>query len=57
MRVEIPYKPRKLWKEVIHPALDQRNRAVLVCHRRFAISFGELQMSYDPEISEWGNPP
>ena len=22
-----------------------------------AISFGELQMSYDPEISEWGNPP
>ena len=35
MRVEIPYKPRKLCKEVIHPALDQRNRAVLVCHRRF----------------------
>ena len=45
-RVEIPYKPRKLWREVIHPALDQYNRAVLVCHRRFGKTVGcinELQ--------------
>jgi len=42
MRVEIPYKPRKLWKEVIHPALDQRNRAVLVCHRRFGKTVGAI---------------
>jgi len=42
VRVEIPYKPRKLWKEVIHPALDQRNRAVLVCHRRFGKTVGAI---------------
>lgn len=42
MRVEIPYKPRTLWKEVIHPALDQRNRAVLVCHRRFGKTVGAI---------------
>ena len=24
--------------------------------RQAAISFGELQISIDPEISEWGNP-
>lgn len=42
MRVEIPYKPRKLWKEVIHPALDEKNRAVLVCHRRFGKTVGSL---------------
>ena len=42
MRVEIPYKPRQLWKEVIHPALDQRNRAVLVCHRRFGKTVGAI---------------
>ena len=23
---------------------------------KLAISFGELQISIDPEISEWGNP-
>ena len=40
MRVEIPYRPRKLWREVIHPALDQHNRAVLVCHRRFGKTVG-----------------
>ena len=42
MRVEIPYKPRKLWKDVIHPALDEKNRAVLVCHRRFGKTVGSL---------------
>ena len=42
MRVEIPYKPRKLWKEVIHPALDEKDRAVLVCHRRFGKTVGSL---------------
>ena len=42
MRVEIPYKPRKLWKDVIHPALDEKTRAVLVCHRRFGKTVGSL---------------
>lgn len=40
MRVEIPYKPRKLWKDVIHPALDEKKLAVLVCHRRFGKTVG-----------------
>lgn len=42
MRVEIPYKPRTLWREVIHPALDKHNRAVLVCHRRFGKTVGTI---------------
>ena len=42
VRVEIPYKPRKLLKEVIHPALDEKDRAVLVCHRRFGKTVGSL---------------
>lgn len=33
--IEIPYVPRPICKKVIHPALDKKNRAVLVCHRRF----------------------
>ena len=38
--VVIPYYPRPIWKDVIHPALDKKNRAVLVCHRRFGKSVG-----------------
>lgn len=33
--IEIPYIPRPICKKAIHPALDKKNRAVLVCHRRF----------------------
>jgi hypothetical protein len=39
-KVVIPYKPRPIWKEVIHPALDKKKRAVLVCHRRFGKTVG-----------------
>ena len=36
--VVIPYYPRPIWRDVIHPALEKKNRAVLVCHRRFGKS-------------------
>lgn len=38
--VVIPYYPRPIWRDVIHPALEKKNRAVLVCHRRFGKSVG-----------------
>lgn len=40
MRVEIPYAPRPIWEKVIHPALEEKKRAVLVCHRRFGKTIG-----------------
>lgn len=40
--IEIPYCPRPIWKDVIHPALDTYKRAVLVCHRRFGKSVGVI---------------
>ena len=40
MKVVIPYTPRPIWRDVIHPALDQKKRAVLVCHRRFGKTIG-----------------
>lgn len=40
MKVVIPYTPRPIWRNVIHPALDQKKRAVLVCHRRFGKTIG-----------------
>ena len=38
--IVIPYYPRPIWRDVIHPALEKKNRAVLVCHRRFGKSVG-----------------
>ncbi|MBR4908814.1 MAG: terminase family protein [Acidaminococcaceae bacterium] len=40
MRVVIPYTPRPIWQDVIHSALEQKKRAVLVCHRRFGKTIG-----------------
>lgn len=34
------YIARPIWKSVIHPALGEKNRAVLVCHRRFGKTVG-----------------
>lgn len=42
MKVVIPYTPRPLWKNAIHPALDKKKRAVLVCHRRFGKTVGSI---------------
>jgi len=39
-RIVIPYKPRPIWKDVIHPALKKFRFAVLVCHRRFGKTVG-----------------
>ena len=36
----IPYSPRPIWKKEIHPALDGKKLAVLVCHRRFGKTVG-----------------
>ena len=38
--IVIPYYPRPIWRNAIHPALEKKNRAVLVCHRRFGKSVG-----------------
>lgn len=38
--ITLPYKPRPLWKDIIHPAMEKFNRLVLVCHRRFGKTIG-----------------
>lgn len=40
--IVIPYYPRPIWGNIIHPALDTKNRAVIVCHRRFGKTIGSL---------------
>jgi len=40
--VKIPYKPRPIWKDIIHPALDKYRFAVLPCHRRFGKTVGSI---------------
>lgn len=39
-KVIIPYVPRPIWRDVLHPALDKNDRVVLVCHRRFGKTVG-----------------
>lgn len=40
--IKIPYTPRKIWLETIHPALDKYRFSVLVCHRRFGKTVGTI---------------
>ena len=40
--VVIPYTPRPIWRETIHPALSDNRFAVLVCHRRFGKTVGRV---------------
>ncbi len=40
--ITIPYKPRPLWKDVIHPALDKYRFAVIVAHRRYGKTVGMI---------------
>ena len=40
--VVIPYTPRPIWRETIHPALSDNRFAVLVCHRRFGKTVGTV---------------
>nr|DAR84221.1 MAG TPA: Terminase large subunit [Caudoviricetes sp.] len=38
--IVIPYTPRPIWRDTIHPALTANRFAVLVCHRRFGKTVG-----------------
>ena len=40
--VVIPYTPRPIWRDTIHPALTDNRFAVLVCHRRFGKTVGTV---------------
>lgn len=40
--IVIPYTPRPIWRETIHPALSDNRFAVLVCHRRFGKTVGTV---------------
>ena len=39
-KIVIPYDPRPIWRDVIHPALDRVRFATMVCHRRFGKTVG-----------------
>ena len=40
--IVIPYTPRPIWRDTIHPALSGNRFAVLVCHRRFGKTVGTV---------------
>ena len=42
MAIKIPYNPRPIWRDVLHPALTSHRFAVLVCHRRFGKTVGTI---------------
>lgn len=42
MKVTIPYRPRKIWRDVLHPAFDQHRFGVLVAHRRLGKTVGSV---------------
>ena len=42
MVIELDYKPRPLWRDIIHPALESHRFSVLVCHRRFGKTVGTV---------------
>lgn len=46
------YEPRPLWRDVIHPALAKKTRAVMVCHRRFGKTVGCINHLI---WNAWGN--
>ena len=39
-RVILPYEPRPIWEQEIHPGLESHRFSVLVCHRRFGKTVG-----------------
>lgn len=41
-KIIIPYRPRPIWKNVLHPALKAHRFSVLVCHRRFGKTIGTI---------------
>lgn len=51
LQITIPYTPRPLWRDVIHPALDSHRFAVLVCHRRFGKTVGTVNQMIKAAIT------
>lgn len=41
-RVILPYEPRPIWEQEIHPGLESHRFSVLVCHRRFGKTVGAV---------------
>jgi hypothetical protein len=42
MKIVIPYTPRPLWRDEIHPKLEQYRFSVIVAHRRFGKTVGSV---------------
>lgn len=42
MKITIPYKPRDIWRDVLHPAFDKHRFGVLVAHRRLGKTVGSV---------------
>ena len=40
--ITIPYCPRPIWRNSLHPALEKYRFSVLVCHRRFGKTVGSV---------------
>lgn len=42
LKIVIPYRPRPIWRDKLHPALETHRFSVLVCHRRFGKTVGTV---------------
>lgn len=42
MKITIPYLPRPIWRDVLHPAFDKYRFGVLVAHRRLGKTVGSI---------------
>ena len=42
MRIQIPYRPRDIWRDTLHPAFDKCRFGVLVAHRRLGKTVGSV---------------
>lgn len=56
-QILIPYQPRPIWRDTIHPALDKHRFSVLVCHRRFGKTVGAINHMLRSAILCRGNAP
>lgn len=41
-KIEIPYVPEKIWRDIIHPNLENHRFSVIVAHRRFGKTVGTI---------------
>ena len=42
MKIQIPYRPRAIWRDTLHPAFDKCRFGVLVAHRRLGKTVGSV---------------